>query len=102
LKSDKIKSKVSSLKGRIQKAIDSKQKLELTVSKDNSPEAISTDPQKDYEELMMALKINPGDLCCHKIYFEFSVSPELREKLERPLRFKKRSSIQREAPGKAS
>jgi len=101
-KSDKIKSKVSSLKGRIQKAIESNQKLELTVSKENSPESISTDPQKDYEELMMALKINPGDLCCHKIYFEYSVSPELKEKLERPLRFKKRSTIQRETPGKAS
>lgn len=102
LKSEKIKSKVSSLKGRIQKAIDSNQKLELTVSKENSPESISTDPQKDYEELMMALKINPGDLCCHKIYFEYAVSPDLKEKLDRPLRFKKRSSIQREAPGKAS
>lgn len=102
LKSDKIKSKISSLKGRIQKAIDSNQKLELTVSRENTPEAISADPQKDYEELMMALKINPGDLCCHKIYFEYNVSPELREKLDRPLRFKKRSSIQRETPGKAS
>jgi tetratricopeptide (TPR) repeat protein len=102
LKSDKIKSKISSLKGRIQKAIDSNQKLELTVSRENTPEAVSADPQKDYEELMMALKINPGDLCCHKIYFECNVSPELREKLDRPLRFKKRSSIQRETPGKAS
>jgi tetratricopeptide (TPR) repeat protein len=102
LKSDKIKSKVASLKGRIQRAIESHQKLALSVSKENAPEAISTDPQKDYEELMMALKINPGDLCCHKIYFEYNVAPELREKLEKPLRFKKRSSIQRVAPGKAS
>ncbi len=102
LKSDKIRSKVSSLKSRIQKAIESNQKLELTVSKENNPEAVSTDPQKDYEELMMALKINAGDLCCHKIYFEYSVSPELKQRLEQPLRFKKRSSIQRETPGKAS
>jgi tetratricopeptide (TPR) repeat protein len=102
LKSEKIKSKVSSLKGRIQKAIEANQKLELSVSKENTPEAISTDPQKDYEELMMALKINPGDLCCHKIYFDYNVTPELREKMDKPLRFKKRSSIQREAPGKAS
>ncbi|WP_141733679.1 response regulator [Oligoflexus tunisiensis] len=102
LKSDKIRSKVTSLKGRIQKAIDTQQKLELTVCRENTPEAVSTDPQKDYEELMMALKINPGDLCCHKIYFEPVVSPELKDHIDRPLRFKKRSSIQREAPGKAS
>ncbi|MDQ3232604.1 MAG: tetratricopeptide repeat protein, partial [Pseudobdellovibrionaceae bacterium] len=102
LKSEKIRSKVSSLKGRIQKAIESKQQLELTVSRETTPEAVSSDPQKDYEELMMALKINPGDLCCHKIYHEPIISPELKEKLEKPLRFKKRSSIQRTTPGKAS
>jgi hypothetical protein len=51
---------------------------------------------------MMAIKINPGDLCCHKIYVETVVSPALRAKIDQPLRFKKRSSIQRQGTGRAS
>ncbi len=99
LKSEKIRSKVLSLKGRLQKAIDGHEKLELNAqAAANGPNAVSTDPQKDFEELMMALKINPGDLCCHKIYFELSLPANLKELVEKPLRFKKRSTIQRAAP----
>ncbi len=96
LKSEKIRSKILSLKSRLQKAIDNKEKLELSAQ--NSAESKSVDPQKEYEELMMALKINPGDLCCHKIYFETSLPPNLKETIDRPLRFKKRSTIQRATP----
>lgn len=96
LKSDKIKSKISSLKQRIQKAIDGHEKLELQAVASGTKADLSTDPQKDFEKLMMALTINPGDLCLHKVWVEVQVSPALKELIEKPLRFKKRSTISRQ------
>ncbi len=102
LHSEKIHSKVVSLRKRVLKAIDEQTPLELHA-KSIAPgtEAVSSDPARDYDELMMALTINAGDLACHKIYFEAPHSAALKEMIERPLRFKKRTTLAR-PPVKAS
>lgn len=98
LKSEKIHSKVISLKKRLKQAIDGHRPLELHAQQGHlSSESASRDPARDYDELMMALTIGPGDIGCHKIYFETSVSPQLKGLIEQQLRFKKRTAGPRRA-----
>lgn len=98
-KNEKLRNKIGSLKLKIKKTLEEGGKLELyTVSGKPAGDQASADPQKDFEELMMALKINPGDLCCHKIFFETQLDEAFKEAIHRPLRFKKRTTIQRSAP----
>jgi tetratricopeptide (TPR) repeat protein len=103
-KNQKIHFKVQSLKARLHKAIAGHEPLSLYVAPPPQTTATGgeTDPQKDMEELMMALTVSPGDIACHKLFVERQVGQGLREQIERPLRFKKRSTIQRSTAKSAS
>ncbi len=96
LSDGKLQPKVSSLRKRLQKALSAREPLRLLSAQ--TPEQLGegvndSNPQKDYDELMMALKIGAGDIACHKIYYEQAADPRLKEMIDRPLRFRRRSTL---------
>lgn len=104
LSGDKVQPKVLSLRKRLDRALKSKEPLELFSPQTPVQLGESTaqsDPQKDYDELMMALKIGPGDIACHKIYYEQPMDARLKGWIDRPLRFRRRSTLKK-ASDKAS
>lgn len=94
----KIQQKAKSLLARVMRAITSGERFAVKDAPHDGnaqQDDQGRDPQKDLEDMMLAFRVGPGDLCLFRIHVEQRVSVDLQEIIERSLGLKKRSTIQR-------
>lgn len=93
----KIQQKAKSLLARVLRALSTGERFAVKDAPQDhaAQDDQGRDPQKDLEEMMLAFRVGPGDICLFRIHVDHSATAELQEIIERSLDLKKRSTIQR-------
>lgn len=94
----KLGSKARSLRDRLEKAMKSGCEFKLNTTEVKSTEFVEL-PAGEHEAALEVLAVNPGELCCYKLYFAPTKDTKLLSLYQKLPAFRRRAAIVREASG---